>query len=84
MTFPKGIVTPNTQNTAAFVRTYSSVIKLRCLYFLRYNALSNRPCNLRYGTRLLQIQAKAGFPNKKITKSTDKRIFLQGKRSSAV
>ena len=83
MTFPKGIVTPNTQNTAAFVRTagtmsYSSVIKLRCLYFLRYNALRNSPCHLRYGTCLLQIQAKAGFPNKKITKDTDKRNFFTG------
>ncbi len=31
---------------------------------LLYSALSNSPCHLRYGTRLLQSQAKVDFPKK--------------------
>ena len=61
-------------------RLHCAILKLaqcrRRFTFLRYNALSNSPCFLWYGTRLLQPQTKVGFP-KKIKRKTAYLLFCQ-------
>ncbi len=61
----------------SFMQTVQSAQSQRCFAFLRTNALSNSHCHLRYGTCLLQLQAKVDFLNKKIKKLISLYIFIR-------
>lgn len=62
LTVPKGLDAVKKQCYANSVHTENTLLLEDSDALGRFNALSKSPYFIRYGTRLLQLQAKVGFP----------------------